>query len=132
MVLERGNHILGVKGLAVVEFDALAQVERPLGGVRRHVPGFGDFGHQLTVIGHFGQLVVDRAADELHVKVFEGSGIEGIGGRTVADSQSQSAALVGSCRRCGFGPEQRCRARADAERRGIDHELTTGDTFTVK
>ena len=72
MVVERGKHIFGCHGFAIVEFNALTQVEHPSLAIGGFV-AFGQLSDQLTIIANFGQVVAERIAIHKREVVFRGS-----------------------------------------------------------
>ena len=122
---ERRHHVFGVQRLAVVELDAGTQVEGPHPRVVGHIPGFGEFGLELSVVADFGQLVEDPAAEDLHVEVFKGGRVEGVGGRSMTEPDPEGAAFFRRCRLDGTRPKRRGRACRDAQGCSPRHEVTT-------
>ena len=52
------DHVVGGEGIAVLEFDVLAQVEAPAGGLRRF-PAFGQAGNDLQILVAGDQAFID-------------------------------------------------------------------------
>ena len=72
----RGEHdVVGGEVLAVVEFDALAQMEAP---ARRldHFPALGEAGNDLQVLVALGEALVDVAEHAVGEGLVERIGIE--------------------------------------------------------
>src|SRR5882757_2090516 len=68
------NHVVGGEGVAVLELDALAQMEAPVGGVFLDFPAFGERRDDLEIL---------VAPDQAFINVSEmrvgGALVEGIG-----------------------------------------------------
>ena len=56
-MIDRVDDILGIQGLAIVEFDAPAKLEGPLLGVGRGLPALGELGDRLAPMVHLDQAV---------------------------------------------------------------------------
>ncbi|MCY1363705.1 hypothetical protein D9M69_504810 [compost metagenome] len=102
-MVERGDHVGRLKGLAVMELDAVAQGEGPDLGVGRWLPALCQLAHQLAGVADFRQVVVDGVPHRLHVVVAVGTGVEGIGGRARGDAELEVPAALG--RRRGWRGE---------------------------
>ena len=63
MVPEGVDDILGIQGLAVVEFDPLSNLEHPRRRVRGGVPALRQLRYQLTGNRHFGMVRTDSTSD---------------------------------------------------------------------
>ena len=72
MVVERSKHIFRCHGFAIVEFNALTQVEHPCLTISRFV-AFGQFSNQLAIITNFGQVVAECIAIHKREVIFRGS-----------------------------------------------------------
>ena len=72
MVVERGKHIFGCHGFAIVEFNTLTQVEHPSLAIGGFV-AFGQLSDQLAIIANFGQVVAERITIHKREVVFRGS-----------------------------------------------------------
>ena len=95
MIVEAGDDILGGQGLAVVELNALADVEHPGLGIRGWLKGLRQFTDQFTGVGHLGEVV---AAGEDHAgaeAVFGGRRIQHVGGGAVPGRHPEQAAPLG-------------------------------------
>ena len=134
-MLDRGDHIVGGQGLAVVEGHALAQFEGPDPCVRGRGPAFSQFGDCRAVHGNFGQGVIDRRETDKGEGIDPGAGVLGVGGAGAGQAQTQYA--TGFWRRLrrhgakrqahGERPGHRCSCRAVLE------EVTTRETeFMVR
>ena len=83
MVIDRRHHVVGVKRLAVMELDALANLETPCRGVGRGFPAFRQFRRQFSVLAYFRQMVVQEIVDTADPGVLVGRRIERVGRRAV-------------------------------------------------
>ena len=97
VMLDRGDHIVGGQGLAVVEGHALAQFEGPDPGIRGRGPAFSQFGDRRAVDGNFGQGVIDRRETDKGEGIDPGTGVFRVGGAGAGQSQTQHAAGFRRC-----------------------------------
>ena len=93
VVVDGSHHVVGVESLAVMEFDALANLEAPGGGIRRGLPALGQL--RLEAVDRYlGEMVVLGHVENRHVAVLEGRRIQGVGGRAVGDPDPELSALL--------------------------------------
>ena len=124
VVVEAGDDVLGRDGLAVVELDALADLECPGLGIGRGVPLLGQFGRQLVHFVDGGEVVEEAAhAHARREAVLERRRINGIGGRTVAKADPQRTAALRFGRPCRAGSQQ----GRTGNRRGAGGHCTAED-----
>jgi hypothetical protein len=65
-----------------VEFDALANIEDPLGGIGISFPAFGQFPHQFAAGCDFGQIVAQLAKLKVdHIGVQDLARVQHVAGR---------------------------------------------------
>ena len=83
MVIDRRHHVFGVKRLAIVELDALANLETPCRGVVRGFPAFRQFRHQVAIRGDFPDMVMHVHVETADPGVLVGRRIERVGRRAV-------------------------------------------------
>ena len=123
MALERGDDVLGGHGLAVVEFDAVADLQRPDLGVVGRADFLGDavlelaLGRQLD--DHFAPHL---AEGERHLRHEQGR-IEAVGGFAADQAGLQRAALDRAFGARGAGQQRVGEGRGDAERGGAAEEI---------
>jgi hypothetical protein len=92
---DREHHVVGGEFLAVVEGDALAHPDRPLGGVgvRRDLPGQLKLGQAVRV--DVGQLLVDGRDPDPVRRVVRVVRVHRVRGGTAGDGYLQRAAVLG-------------------------------------
>jgi hypothetical protein len=106
-MVDREDHIGRGQLLAVVERDALAELEHPLGGVVAGLPALGELGHRLDLLVELDQAVAPLEAHHLHVPGRVGRGIEAVGGAGAVDAELEvAAALAGGAQPAGDGASQ--------------------------
>ena len=66
MQVQRVEHVIGIKHLAVGEFDALAQLENPAGGTVLWLNHFGQFRHPFAILRPFNEAVEKGVAGGYH------------------------------------------------------------------
>ena len=126
MMPEGVDDIPGVERLAVVELDALANLEHPRLRVRGGVPALRQLRNQLTRGRHLGQVVADLAEQYVdHVGIQNEPGVQDVAGRATRGPDAQPTALLR--RRPCLVEHGRCRGCRQTERDGCRHEVTTTD-----
>jgi hypothetical protein len=127
MVVDRGHHVPGVQGLAVMELNPLTQLESPLNGVVRGLPALRELGDEFVGVAYLREVIAQAVPDELHVAVGKGRRIKGVGGRAVPDSDAEAAAFLRRCGdRCSTKQHRRyCRYRSQS--RGTRQKLSARD-----
>ena len=98
VAVQRIDRVFGVEGLAIVEGDALAQLEHPGLGIGRAFPAFGQFRDENTARTEFDQVVAQLAEQEkLEISLVK-RGIETVGRGEIAHADLQGAARLRRCR----------------------------------
>ena len=92
MALERGDHVLGGDGLAVVELDVLANLERPDLGVVGSAVFLGDRVPQGAVGIEGQQIFAPAFAEGVHDLGEEAGGVEAVGRFTADETGLEDAA----------------------------------------
>ena len=96
MVAEGGDHVGRGDGLAVVEGDALAQLEHPVLGIVARLEALGQVGNDATLGVDLGQAVAHRApADGAGHLIGIGGGVERVGGGAMPHAHAEVPALLG-------------------------------------
>ncbi len=70
------NHVVGGEGVAVLELDALAQMEAPVGGIFLDFPAFGQRGNDLEILVARDQAFIDISEMPMGGALVERIGIE--------------------------------------------------------
>ncbi len=88
--------VFGVQGFAIVKFDPLAQLEDPGLGVVGGLETLRQFGNDLAVRGHFGEVVQNPAEHaDLRVIGDVGGRVQDVGCRRTGQAKANGAALLG-------------------------------------
>src|SRR5262249_40454455 len=97
MMVEGGDDVVGVERLAIVERDALAELEPPSLCILGGLDGLGELGNGLTVGSDLNQVVVDRApeADIDDGRRTPGRGVVGIIGVRMRQAKPEATAFLG-------------------------------------
>ena len=131
VVIVRGDDVVGVHGLAVVEFDVLAQLECPLRGVVGGRPAGGKLAHQLARGVDLGQEVARRESHPLGEVLAVQPGVHVVGARSRADADTKMTALLGR-RRDGLAGHRRSKPDGDAQGRRAAHEFAPRDLAVLE
>ena len=127
MALERRRHVLGRHRLAVVEFDAVADLQRPDLGVVRRADFLGDAVLELALRRQLDDHFAPALAEgEGHLGHHQGR-VEAVGRFTADQAGLQRAALDGAG---GAGSARKQRVgegRRDTERGGAAKEVATAE-----
>ena len=118
----RGGDVFGRHRLAVVEFDAVAHLDRPGLGVAGSADLLGDQVFRLVVRRQpdeeFAPLLAEAVGDLAEVQ----RRIEAVGRFAALQAGLEDAALDRRLRE-GFAGQRRCQCRRHAERRGAAEEV---------
>ena len=131
VVVDRRQHVFDGERLAVVELDALANLEAPDSGVVRGLPAFRQIGLELAGLADLRQHVVGGEVDLPHEVVLIGPRIERVGRRAVPDTGPYVAALF---RRLRDGLAGQCRGKSDGDAKGrrAAHEFAPRDLAVLE
>ena len=114
MVLQRGDHVISRDRPAIVEGDAVPDLEHPLLGAVGRLEAFGHVAHHVAIGVDLGEAVGKRApqrrAGEL-VRIE--AGVHRVGGGAMANADLEVAALLGLVG-VGLGEHAVRRGQADA------------------
>ena len=114
MMIDGENHIIGVEGLAVVEFDAVAQFEDPGSGIRRGFPALREFPDNASIRCHFRQVVAAGPGRHDVVRIEQSCPVETVRRGAAAHRRAKQPAAPGlRCPRL-FGEDagRDCRSHA--------------------
>ena len=126
VMVERGDDVVGIERLAVVELHALAQLEGPGRGIGRSVPALGQLADEIAVRRDFGQVVAQLAETDVdHVAVEGLRRIEHVARAAAGDGDPQPPALLG--RRPRLAGERARRRRRNTKRGRAEQEITAVD-----
>ena len=96
MIVVGFDHVGGGDRLAIVEGEALAQLEYPFGGAVRRFERFGQMRLHGVLLVDMGQLRAKYADRHVVLEVVgPGGGIKSVGGGAMAGAQPERAALLG-------------------------------------
>ena len=126
MPVERCDDVVRGNGLAVMKFDALAQLENPLGGIRAGFERFGEQTRQLTIRTNLGQTAVQRRKQEVGVPTGQLGGIELVGGRALNGCDPQVTAIFWR-HRLRFAEQRAWNNGSQAQGPGSLHKVTPRD-----
>jgi hypothetical protein len=127
MVVDRGHHVIGGDGLAIVKRDATANLEAPGHRVVRGLPALGDIRDDLPGVAHLREVIAQAVAEHLGVAVLEGGRIQGVGRRAVPQAHAEVAALLRSGGMRAAAHEGRDDQGRRPEHRGPRQEFATAD-----
>ena len=104
--VRREHHVVGGEGIAVLEFDVLAQVKTPAGGLRGF-PAFRQSGNDLEILVARDQAVIDLSEMRMGCSLVERIGIKRFQVALVGVAQG-----LGRCRRDrNSGDRESCRRK---------------------
>src|SRR5436190_23681563 len=94
MIVQRCCRIMRIESLAVVEFDALAELQRPRSCVGGSIPAFCKLADDAILRGDFRQKISMRMRHRDHEARSEGRGIHGVGRVTVVKPDPEKSTLA--------------------------------------
>ena len=123
MALERGGDVLGGHGLAVVEFDAVADLQRPDLGVVRRADLLGDAVLELAVGRQLDDHFAPHLAEGERHLGHDQRRIEAVGGFAADQAGLEDAALDRACGARRAGEQRIGEGSGDAERGGAAKKI---------
>src|SRR5882724_1516787 len=127
MQVQRIDDVVGIERLAVVEGDALAEVEDPFGGAGLRFPALGQLRYRLVVGAVLDEAIHQGEADLQRDGVRIGRDVQAVGGAAAGHAEPERAALLRLVGHARLGEQGRGQGRADAERRRAAHEIAPAD-----
>ena len=125
MTLESGGNVLGGHRLAVVEFDAVADLQRPGLGVVGRADLLGDPVLELAVRRQLDDHFAPHLGEgERHLRHHQRR-IEAVGGLAADQAGLEHAALDRACGARGAGKQRVGEGCGDAERCGAAEKIAT-------
>ena len=121
--MNRGHHVIRRQCLAIVEGDALAQLENPLLCAVGRLEAFGDMGLSNILRVDLDERGGKQRFAEMEGKaVGPGCRIKRVGGLAVAYGTLEGSALLGFGAGCG-GKHGVCRRGGNANGHGVVHKI---------
>jgi hypothetical protein len=128
VVAEGGDHVIGGHAFAVVEGEALVQLEDPGRGVGGGLEALGQIADHVAPGVHLGQAVGARSPErDLRAHVRPSARIEAVGGGPLWNAEACQAAAFRGGGDTGAAQHRGCQCRAGTERHGAPHELAPRD-----
>ena len=126
VALQRGHHVFSGQGAATVEFNALTDLELPLGriGVGRHFLGQTHVKRTRRV--HRNQSFAPSVQDHVGVRRGRQCGVQRVGAFAPRHAHSQHAALLGLISMGSLGEQSPCQTGRNTHRRGTTDEFAAG------
>ena len=123
VALERLQHVVGGHRLAVVELDAVADLEGPLLGVVRRADLLGDPVLKAAFRRQRNEIFAPALAEGEWYLAEEARRVEAVGGLAALHARLDDAALHGTGSLCGAREEGIREGSGDAERGGASQEV---------
>ena len=123
VMVDRGKHICGLQGFAVMELNAPPQPKAPHPGIRRHVPAVGQLGSGPALLVDFHQGIAELTERQQgHEGVRDAGRVKRVAGKSARDPQPQQPAFLWAVDP-RLGQQSGC-GRSQPQARS--QELTTG------
>ncbi len=107
VIVNRGDHVLWFHGAAAMILDAVADLECPDLRIGR-VPALGNFSHERSIGGNFGEIAMARSRKYLDILIVPGARIVILARASGSDTHAQRPTLLG-CRSSWTGKRARKR-----------------------